>query len=492
MVEGDAPAPGAPKPNEDPLLGKVLNKRFQILEPIGAGGMGRVYKALQAPLERLVALKVLNPSYSEGRDPGFRKRFFLEASLTSKLHHPNTITVHDYGCTEDGIYYLVMEYVEGLTLAQLLQREGALPWPRAIRISQQICRSLREAHRMGVVHRDLKPANVMVLNEETDHDLVKVLDFGLVKPFLADAPQPEAELTQAGVVIGSPLYMAPEMAKHRSDPRSDIYSLGVLTYQILTGRPPFQGKESIEVIVKHLKEPPPPLRSLNPEVPEEVAAVVMKCLEKDPARRPQSMDEVLDQLRQAGASLSGAFSGPRPLSPSSALPLPPPPLPASEEGPEGTAPARLGRARLVALGVFALSLVLGLWVVVLARGKMEPPPAEASHQAPLPPPPEPSSPAPEQVVFRISSSPPGAQVSREGRQLGKTPLELSLTKGADGLAATQLTFSLAGYHSATVEAAGEEPEVEIHQALVKKEKAPPVPPRPKRHAPPGYKEDPYQ
>src|SRR5687768_8770900 len=123
MVEGDSPASGAAAA-ADPLLGKVLNGRFTILEPLGVGGMGRVYKALQAPLDRLVALKVLNPTYGAGKDPGFQKRFFLEASLTSKLHHPNTITVHDYGRTDDGIFYIAMEYVEGQTLAALLQQSG--------------------------------------------------------------------------------------------------------------------------------------------------------------------------------------------------------------------------------------------------------------------------------------------------------------------------------------------------------------------------------
>src|SRR6266571_4750950 len=204
---GDSPAAAGAA---DPLLGKVLNGRFTILEPLGVGGMGRVYKALQAPLDRLVALKVLNPHYGGGKDPGFQKRFFLEASLTSKLHHPNTITVHDYGRTDDGIFYIAMEYVEGQTLASLILKEGKLHWTRALHIAQQICRSLREAHKFGVVHRDLKPANVMVLSEESESDMVKVLDFGLVKSFMPDHAKSadETELTQAGVLLGSPLYMA--------------------------------------------------------------------------------------------------------------------------------------------------------------------------------------------------------------------------------------------------------------------------------------------
>ncbi|MFP2912079.1 serine/threonine protein kinase, partial [Pyxidicoccus sp. 3LFB2] len=317
MIESNAPTNGAPPELDDPLLGRVLNDRFRILETLGAGGMGRVYKAMQAPLDRLVALKVLNPQYGEGKDPGFQKRFFLEASVTAKLRHPNTVTVFDYGKTDDGIYYIAMEYLEGLTLGQLLTQVGPLPWARALNINQQIARSLREAHRVGLIHRDLKPANVMVLNQETDHDVVKVLDFGLVKSFIGDAgPIPQdTSLTQAGIILGSPQYMAPEQARNVADPRSDVYSMGVVLYQMLMGRPPFLATQSIDVIVKHINEAPPSFGSIWPShgVPAEVEALVMKCLAKIPAERYQSMDEVLEAMRRVASSVgvSGVFSGPR-------------------------------------------------------------------------------------------------------------------------------------------------------------------------------------
>ncbi|MFP2930380.1 protein kinase domain-containing protein, partial [Pyxidicoccus sp. 3LG] len=317
MIESNAPTNGAPPDMEDPLLGRVLNERFRILETLGAGGMGRVYKAMQAPLDRLVALKVLNPQYGEGKDPGFQKRFFLEASVTAKLRHPNTVTVIDYGKTDDGIYYIAMEYLEGLTLGQLLTQVGPIPWPRALNITQQIARSLREAHKVGLIHRDLKPANVMVLNQETDHDVVKVLDFGLVKSFIGDAgPIPQdTSLTQAGIILGSPQYMAPEQARNVADPRSDVYSMGVVLYQMLTGRPPFLAAQSIDVIVKHINEPPPAFGAIWPShgIPAEVEALVMKCLAKVPVERYQSMDEVLDAMRRVASTVgvSGVFSGPR-------------------------------------------------------------------------------------------------------------------------------------------------------------------------------------
>src|SRR5262249_22584569 len=202
MLDGD---PQGPIPSvvgsTDPLIGRVLNERFRILSPLGSGGMGKVYKAVQTPLDRVVALKILNPNFPAEKDPAFKRRFFLEASLTSKLRHPNTVTVIDYGQTDDSIYFIAMEYMEGQTLAEVLAHEKTLPWRRVLDIAQQICRSLREAHKLGVIHRDLKPANVMLLNE-ADHDMVKVLDFGLVKSFLADGTSGDPEVTQNGVFLG--------------------------------------------------------------------------------------------------------------------------------------------------------------------------------------------------------------------------------------------------------------------------------------------------
>ncbi|TMA43429.1 MAG: serine/threonine protein kinase, partial [Deltaproteobacteria bacterium] len=186
----DLPEKGA---EADPLLGRVLNDRYTIVSAVGHGGMGRVYKALQAPLDRVVALKVLGAGHD--RDPNFYKRFFLEASVTAKLTHPNTITLYDYGRTEDGVFFIAMEYLNGRTLSQAMQADGPLAQERVIHIAQQICRSLREAHALGIIHRDLKPANVMLLTQQDDHDFVKVLDFGLVKFFSGETT--ESDITNA-------------------------------------------------------------------------------------------------------------------------------------------------------------------------------------------------------------------------------------------------------------------------------------------------------
>src|SRR4051794_11070185 len=184
MVMPHAPGYHPASAETDPLLGRVINDRYKIIEQIGHGGMGRVYRALQKPLDRVVALKVLGAGHD--RDPNFYKRFFLEASVTAKLTHPNTITLYDYGRTEDGIFFIAMEYLAGRTLSQAMQQDGTLSQERVIHIAQQICRSLREAHALGIIHRDLKPANVILLRQHDDHDFVKVLDFGLVKFFSGD------------------------------------------------------------------------------------------------------------------------------------------------------------------------------------------------------------------------------------------------------------------------------------------------------------------
>jgi eukaryotic-like serine/threonine-protein kinase len=546
MVQSGAQAQSVPADVGDPLIGRILNDKFRIVEVLGAGGMGRVYKAVQSPLDRLVALKVLNPQYSEGKDPGFQKRFFLEAAVTSKLRHPNTVTIIDYGKSDDGVLYIAMEYLEGQTLAQLLTQLGPLAWMRVLNIAQQVARSLREAHRVGLIHRDLKPANIMVLNQEDDHDVVKVLDFGLVKSFLPDRGLPnETELTQAGVILGSPQYMAPEQARNVSDPRSDVYSLGVVMFQMLMGRPPFQAAQSIDVIFKHLNEAPPAFSALWPthSVPQEVEALVMRCLYKRPEERFQSMDEVLEAIRRAASSagFSGAFSSPRNSITSGLTALPGPgsgpvsgpatgPLPhpgstgastvaldiAVEEEPAKAAPKR----GTLPLALFGGSLLLGLGVaaVIALRAPAAPPaPAPApqpiaavappAKAPPTEPPPaaaaQPTAPAPQPAAtepapvesapaapaepapirFLIDSEPGGAKVMYDGRLLGETPVELPLPPGTDGHASARLTFSLDGYQRATAIAEGEGPVVRFTQKLKKKSGS--------RSDSAGYKDDPY-
>ena len=514
--------------SQDPLIGKVLSGRFRVLEPLGVGGMGKVYKAMQTPLDRLVALKVLNPRYGTDKDPGFERRFFLEAAMTAKLHHPNTITVHDYGRTDDGVYFIAMEYAEGDTLLQVLQREKRLPWQRAFHIGAQICRSLREAHKLGIVHRDLKPANVMLLHEETGSDMVKVLDFGLVKSFTPDGPLSPTDtgLTQAGVLLGSPLYMAPEQARGELDPRSDVYSLGVLLYQCIAGRTPFQGKESIDVIVKHIREAPPDVRDFAPELPEGPAALVMRCLEKEPADRYQSMDEVLEAMKAAGAQfgLSGAFTDPRSLAfsggrskPNKVPTDPGVPRPAASPGPaqplgQGSEPSTsvelsFGERRgflqsrmkvfvaILAVAGLAVGVGTGLWSrgakdpAVQPPPKVEPPKVEPPKVEP--PRVEPPPPATRQVVFVVGTQPTGAQVFAGDKRLGSSPLRHAVEVPVGQPARLDLRFQLDGYQDVSASFSGDGPEVQVAQALARKKKTGRKNP-PGGKTPSGYKEDPYQ
>jgi serine/threonine protein kinase len=504
---------------EDPLVGKILNGKYQILAPLGTGGMGRVYKALQQPLDRVVALKVLNPKYDSAKDPGFEKRFFLEANATAKLKHPNTVTVHDYGRTDDGLLYIAMEYVEGETLAQLVQREGPLPWARALYVAAQVARSLREAHKLGLVHRDLKPANVMLMQESTTGDVVKVLDFGLVKPFSTGLPRPgETELTQAGVLMGSPLYMAPEQARNEADQRTDIYSLGILLFQLIAGRPPFQGKEAIDIIVRHIKEAPPTLRSQVPDVPLEVDALVAKCLEKDPFKRFQMMDEVLDAMRAAtaGQGLSGVFADPRTTSgqmPRVSAPHGLRPLtgaqsiPISVDDRDVTESASVKAERSSKRTFIAVAAVLavagvgfGVYLAVrLSKPDVTPPkvvtPTDPPKTDPKTPPKVDPTPTPQpvKVVFEVTSQPAGATVSRDGKVLGTTPLSFTVERAGEAPAGATLAFSLDGYFDATQDVSGHEGTVAVSQSL-KKKPAPKVGKRPKgnKKNPDGYKDDPYQ
>jgi len=498
MLEGD---PQGPIPSvvgaADPLIGRILNDRFRILSPLGSGGMGKVYKAVQTPLDRVVALKILNPNFPAEKDPAFKRRFFLEASLTSKLRHPNTVTVIDYGQTEDGIYFIAMEYMEGQTLAEVLAQEKTLPWRRVLDIAQQICRSLREAHKLGVIHRDLKPANVMLLNE-ADHDMVKVLDFGLVKSFLVtEGGGGDPEVTQNGVFLGSPQYMAPEQARNVADPRSDVYSLGILVYQMLSGRPPFQGKDYLEVIFQHMKEAPRSLRETNPsvDVPPEVEAVVVRCLQKDPVARFQSMDEVLEALRETAqlTGLSGIFpdrrtttGGSGPMSTSGLHPRPGSgPLSTSgfharnisgpvtapreqvdqdieiEDAGEGKKGGRLLPALLfvsaVLLGfvVVWLTLPKGDQAQVIALPPAQPAPAPAPVVvAPLKPVEPPPAPEKKVVRFHVSTEPAGAHVFIGRHDMGSTPTVFEMPPGADGMASAEMVLVLDGYPTQAITSGG--------------------------------------
>ena len=295
----------------DPLVGRVIHDRYTLTAVVARGGMGKVYKAEQRPLNRVCAVKVLNPNYAGDQDPEFEKRFFLEASIAAKLTHPNTVTVFDYGRTEgdDGFYFMAMEYLEGQTLQRGIREAGFFTEERACHVARQICRALREAHALGVVHRDLKPANVFLLQHGDESDFVKVLDFGLVKNVSDSKTE---DLTQTGLFMGSPKYMAPEQIQGlRVDARTDIYALGVILYEMLVGKVPFDRPNSVHILMAHVNEAPPDMRVVNPHlaISQELETLVARCLSKSPDDRPESMEAVLVALkRTAGGTLTGTMS----------------------------------------------------------------------------------------------------------------------------------------------------------------------------------------
>ena len=257
--------------------------QYTLEQKIGEGGMGAVYRARHALLRRPAAIKLLLKERSSEKD---QARFEREVQLTSHLAHPNTISIFDYGRTADGVFYYVMEYLDGLDLSRLVDAEGPLAPARVIRILTQVCGALGEAHALGLVHRDIKPANIVLTERIDEPDVVKVVDFGLARTLERSDGD-----TRADAILGTPLFLAPEAIKAPDsvDGRSDIYALGAVAYFLLCGRNVFDGGTVVEVLGRHLlEEPVPPSRRLATPVPADLEAVVLACLAKDPAARPAS------------------------------------------------------------------------------------------------------------------------------------------------------------------------------------------------------------
>src|SRR5688500_4985007 len=267
----------------------VFNGRYELHRRLGRGGMAEVFLARDLQLDRPVAVKVLFPEFAN--DPAFVARFRREAQAAANLNHPNIVSVFDWG-QEHGTYFIVMEYVDGRTLAEILRADGPLPPERAVDVATDVAAALGAAHAAGVLHRDIKPGNILV----APSGRVKVADWGIGRAMDAAA---EENLTQTGAVMGTATYFSPEQAQGLSlDPRSDLYSLGVVLYESLTGKPPFQGDRPVAIAYKHVQEQPRPPRSLNLDVPPELEAIVLQLLAKDPANRYASADALRDDLRR--------------------------------------------------------------------------------------------------------------------------------------------------------------------------------------------------
>jgi CheY-like chemotaxis protein/tRNA A-37 threonylcarbamoyl transferase component Bud32 len=280
----------------DPALGTVFGERYEIESVIGSGGMSVVYKAKHKLMNKVVAIKLMDPRLV--RQQIAVRRFQLEAQAASRLNHPNVIVVHDFGITPDEQPYMVMDFLGGRSLQDILDERPQLDPPRAKRIFTQCASGLAHAHQFGVVHRDVKPNNIIIDQDHAGEEIVKIVDFGIAK-LVSEADSKQQRLTRAGEFFGTSMYMSPEQCRGKDvDRRADIYSLGCVMFESLTGLPPFEGENDLDTIQMHLSAEPPTLRERRPDlnIPDEFEFLVRKSLEKDADKRFQTMEELIAEL----------------------------------------------------------------------------------------------------------------------------------------------------------------------------------------------------
>jgi hypothetical protein len=353
------------------LIGSIIADRYHVQKKLGSGGMGQVFLAEHVKMGRRSAVKVMNPGMVHDADA--ISRFNREAANASRINHPNVAAIYDFGETSDGLIYLAMEYVEGEVLTELVEANGALPPLRAADVTRQAAGALAVAHDMGIVHRDLKPDNIMIARNRDGSDCVKVVDFGIAKA----AGNEAQKVTRTGLVVGTPEYMSPEqLAGDELDGRSDVYSLALVAFHMLTGGLPFPSDTAQESMIMRLTERPKPLAELNPGTswPAEVQAVMDRALEREAAKRYQSATEFGRALYAAVERMPGAelaTAGTQVMSATGATQALPPTRAAAVSAPVSApvaAPATKGRAgMLVGGGVLALAAVVS--AVMLTRGE---------------------------------------------------------------------------------------------------------------------------
>ena len=285
----------------DPLLGQTLAGKYRIDRLIKRGGMGAVYEGKHVLIDKTVAVKVLRPSLA--LDDDVVRRFSREAKAASRISHPHAVSVTDFGESENGVVFLVMEYLDGRTLKEVIKSEGPIALNRVVEILRLVAGALDAAHEQGVVHRDLKSDNIM-LSKHNGGEWAKVLDFGIAK--IQQTDPRDADITAANLVIGTPQYMSPEQCSQSGaiDSRSDIYSLGIILYEMLSAELPFTGDSPTVIMMKQVQDPPPSIRTIRPDVPETVARIILKALAKQPADRFQTAGELSEALNQAATGLA--------------------------------------------------------------------------------------------------------------------------------------------------------------------------------------------
>jgi serine/threonine protein kinase len=409
------------------MLGSII-ERWKILRKIGEGGMGRVFEAEHTEIGRRVAIKILHPVYS--RTPEVVARFRMEARAASRIGHPNIIEITDSGTTIDGSFYFVMEMLEGIDLAERLKKEQRLPVEDVLTVATQVAQALGAAHQINIVHRDLKPENIFLINRDGNPNFVKVLDFGIAKSLEEEKIR---KLTTPGMAMGTPEYMAPEQASGKgSDARSDIYSLGAILYEMLTGRAPIHGENMMDILIRKATEDPVDVALLRPDVPPAVAQLVMRTLSRNPEGRPQSMGELAAELNSHLADIHAGIV---------TVPKVPPKLPVlpparGSERPEPGEAEQLRYRRFLLIGGILLSgglLGVGviLYMLFFPMTTLPPRPADlAATTGPRVPPPPPDAgtavvvaPVRPDMASSRTVEPPPTQPARDRRNWinGKPP-----------------------------------------------------------------------
>ena len=426
-----------------PTIGDVVNGRYRIDAQIGRGGFGIVYKATQLGMERVVALKVMLPQAMVHQD--MVERFRREAILARNLNHPNTIRLYDFGETEGNVLFIAMEFLEGKTLDRVAKEEGPLSIDRVHRVGVQILKSLAEAHQHGIIHRDLKPANIMVLQSIVgEPDFVKVLDFGIAKAFGEE--NTNKQLTKTGIGFGTPFYMAPEQVRGKGIvPATDLYALGLLLTESLTGKTVYTGESSMDVAVQQLAADPPPIPDWVLRGP--MGPVIQRATQKDVNQRYPSASEMLRDLRQVDPNAS--------IDVSTKLNTSQFPEIVTGRSKKSRAPMVFGI--LMTLLLFLAGFGVVAWVVwdAVTNGRpmaavVDAGPAEVDVAVVAAEPDVPAAPpAPEMVKILVASSPEGATVYKADEYLGLTPMTLDLNKSDHQF--VQLELRLEGFVSAPLE-----------------------------------------
>ena len=467
-VEAAAAPPGDGGPSDDPFIGRCLVNRYRMIRRVGTGGFGAVYEAEDTKIHKRVAVKVLARDLVG--DASMVSRFHKEAEAASKVGHENIIDITDFDKTNDGHYFLVMEFLDGVDLGSIIRNGEKISLARVLGIMIQVCRGLNMAHEKGIVHRDLKPGNIFLTTRGSLADFVKLLDFGITK--FTEVDEDGSRLTRTGQIIGTPMYMSPEQAlgEEMIDHRADIYSLGVIMYELVTGQPPFTAVNYLGIIAQHASDPPTPPSRVRPDlqIPAEVEQIILKCLAKRPDERYPSLVEMEAALVHSLAHVDPAI--------------------AVGYNPGGVPPSiltthtrlsqrRLSSGRSMPLWlIFAIAALVGLGGAVVASftrqaGSQRKAGVADSGQAALISPDSghgvtvttgPDSGAQDRgasaaetqarslprdlVKVSVETTPPGASVyDAQGKALGVTPLVMTLDRSKESVA---FTFKKSGFHRA--------------------------------------------